>query len=116
MQDDSPSMLTRRLKALETYQIMDTPPEQAFDDLAQLASFICQTPIALVSLLDEKRQWFKAKVGLTASETPIEHAFCAHAILEEKVFLVPDASKDPRFAHNPLVTSEPNIRFYTQYH
>jgi GAF domain-containing protein len=102
----------KRMAALWEYKIMDTPPEQAFDDLTQLTSFICGTPIALVTLLDLQRQWFKSSFGLSVSETPLEHAFCAHAIKQERVFLVPDATRDDRFSSNPLVTGEPNIRFY----
>ena len=101
-----------RLAALQEYQIMDTLPEQAFDDLACLTSVICGTPIALVTLLDSQRQWFKAVHGLSTRETPLEHAFCAHAIHQEGVFLVPDARLDPRFSANPLVSGEPRIRFY----
>jgi GAF domain-containing protein len=104
--------LAKRLSALEEYQIMDTLPEEMFDDLTFLASSICKTPISLISLLDEKRQWFKSRYGITAKETPIEQAFCAHAVLEPQVFVVTDTTKDARFAQNPLVTSAPNIRFY----
>ena len=102
----------KRLTILQQYKIMDSPPEQAFDDLTLLAGFICHTPISLISLLDKKRQWFKSKVGWFATETPIEHAFCAQAILESGIFIVPDATRDSRFAENPLVISEPHIRFY----
>ncbi len=102
----------QRLAALAAYEIMDTAPEEAFDDLTQLTSFICDTPIALVTLLDLNRQWFKSKVGLCASETPIEDAFCRLAIEQQDVFLITNASEDDRFAANPLVTGEPNIRFY----
>ena len=101
-----------RLVALRSYEILDTPPEPAFDRLVQLAAQICQTPIATITLVDEKRQWFKAKVGFTEGETPREIAFCAWAICQPDLFVVPDASKDERFATNPLVTHAPHIRFY----
>ena len=101
-----------RLAALEKYAILDTEPEQAFDDLTLLASYICKTPIALISLVAEKRQWFKSKVGLSVSETPREIAFCSTAIMQSEVMVVPDTLQDPRFRNNPLVVSEPRIRFY----
>jgi GAF domain-containing protein len=101
-----------RVTALESYGIMDTPPEQEFDDITQLASYICGTPIAMISLVAPNRQWFKSKVGTTLSETRRDLAFCAHAIMERDLFMVKDASKDPRFSHNPLVQTDPNIRFY----
>jgi len=101
-----------RLDALRRYEILDTEPEQAFDDLVELAAKICQTPIALVSLVDPLRQWFKAKTGVAACETSRDIAFCAHAILQRAVFEIPDTVTDPRFATNPLVTAEPFIRFY----
>src|SRR5437764_9091833 len=101
-----------RLDALRDYDVLDTPPEAAFDDLARLASQICSTPVAMVSLVDGDRQWFKAKVGTDLTETARDVAFCAHAILQPDLFIVPDAKADERFVDNPLVTSAPHVRFY----
>ena len=101
-----------RVIALDKYAILDTDPEQFFDDLTLLASHVCNTPIALISLVDEDRQWFKSRVGLDASETSRDIAFCSTAILQSDVFVIPDALADERFRDNPLVVSDPHIRFY----
>lgn len=101
-----------RLAALRQYRILDTEPEQRFDDLTMLASQICGTPVALITLIDRDRQWFKSRVGVSVSQTSRNVSFCAHAMLQRPIFLVPDACEDPRFRDNPLVTGDPTIRFY----
>lgn len=103
---------SQRLQALRRLCLLDTPAEAAFDRLTRVAQHALKVPIALVSLVDAERQWFKSRQGLTATETPREIAFCAHAILNDRLFVVPDAAKDPRFAANPLVVGELGIRFY----
>jgi GAF domain-containing protein len=107
-----PENEAERLNTLRGYGILDTYPEDRFDDLTRLAASICGTPISLISLVDKDRQWFKSKTGLEVCQTPREDAFCAHAIMSPELLVVPDASQDPRFATNPLVLGEPHIRFY----
>src|SRR5512141_313275 len=101
-----------RIEALRRYQILDTLPQPAYDDLTHIAAGICSAPISLVSLVDSDRAWFKSKYGIDASETPRDISFCSHAILQPEIFVIPDASDDRRFSTNPLVTDEPKIRFY----
>lgn len=102
-----------RLAALRRYRILDTDPEQAFDDLTLLASHICEAPIALITLLDEDRQWFKSQIGLTGQETARNVSFCTHAIERPgEIMIVPNALHDLRFVNNPFVVGEPKIRFY----
>ncbi len=101
-----------RLAALRRYKILDTDPERAFDDLALLASQVCAAPMALITLVDADRQWYKARVGVSATETPRSVSFCAHAMQQRALFVIPDARDDLRFRENPLVTGEPGIRFY----
>jgi PAS domain S-box-containing protein len=108
----TPENEAERLEALRSLEILDTPPEESFDELTALASCICQAPIAFISLVDEKRQWFKSKIGLSLSATPRENSFCTQTLLQRDLLVVTDASSDARFAEDPLVTSVPGIRFY----
>lgn len=107
-----PENESARLEALRRYRILDTSPEQVYDDVVKVAARICDVPTALITLLDEDRQWFKSKVGIERSGTPRDMAFCSHAILSPETMIVEDASKDERFKNNPLVVEDPNIRFY----
>ena len=107
-----PPRQTQRLAALRSYGILDTPVEGAFEDITHIASLVCQVPIAVVNLVDEHRQWFKSEVGLGVRETPLDTSFCAHALLQNKFMEIPDTLLDARFAHNPLVTGGPRLRFY----
>jgi len=103
---------TARIAALDRYAILDSEPEEAFDDLVTLAAHICQTPMAMLSLVDDHRQWFKSKVGVQVRETPRDISICAHAIQQRDLFIIPDTHEDARFRENPLVVGEPGIRFY----
>ena len=102
----------QRLAALHRYDILDTPPEKTFNSITLLASHICQTPIALLVLIDRDRQWFKAKVGVRLQETPRAFAFCAHTIMQRTLLLITDLTQDKRFAGNPFVAAGPKYRFY----
>ena len=106
------SIEASRIAALNRYAILDTEPEQSFDDLVTLAAHICRTPMAMLSLVDEHRQWFKSKVGVQVRETPREISICTHAIQQDDLFIVSDTRQDPRFRDNPLVVGEPRVRFY----
>ncbi len=102
-----------RLQALRALGVLDTAAESCFDEIVRAAALVCKVPISLISLVDEHRQWFKARVGLAAAQTPRDIAFCAYTILSPDTMLeVSDATKDQRFSENPLVTGDPNIRFY----
>lgn len=101
-----------RLAALRSYAVLDTPVEALFDDITRIASMICQTPIALISLVDSERQWFKSAVGVPGKETPIAASFCAHAVMAQSMLVVPDTLRDDRFRDNPLVVGDPRIRYY----
>jgi DNA-binding NarL/FixJ family response regulator len=107
-----PNNEAQRLATLWSYQVLDTQQELIFDDLARVASIVCHTPIALVSLIDGQRQWFKARIGIDVAETPRQHAFCAHAIHGQEILEVIDTTRDIRFAENPFVVGEPRVRFY----
>ncbi len=112
MTPPTPKNEKQRLNVLWQYDVLDTMPEEVFDDLTELAARICEAPIAMITLVDEDRQWFKSKVGVSTSETSRDISFCAHAIGQSELFIVADATRDDRFAQNPLVTSDPKIRFY----
>ena len=112
MKTPQPSNEAERLAALKEYHILDTGTDQSYDDITTLAAHICEVPIAMISLVDEARQWFKSRLGVEQQQTPREAAFCAHAILKNGNFIVRDATRDRRFADNALVTGEPHIRFY----
>ena len=112
LQQSTTATEKNRLATLREYGVLDSAPEQGYDDITELAAFICGTPISLVSLVDEDRQWFKSHVGLAATETPRSQSFCAHTIQPKETLVVSDATTDPRFRENPLVLGDPNIRFY----
>jgi GAF domain-containing protein len=103
---------TERLSALDRMELMDTAPEPEFDELVEIAAAICEVPMSLVTLLDERRQWFKAAIGVKVHETPRQIAFCAHTIMQPEMMVVEDATRDPRFRENPLVTGDMSLRFY----
>ena len=107
-----PENESARLEVLRQFEILDTDPEESFDELARLAAHLCHTPIAVITLVDAHRQWFKARVGLTPTETDRDISFCAHAIMQPGPLVVRDALDDERFRNNPMVTSAPYIRFY----
>lgn len=107
-----PENEAERLRALHEMQILDTAAEKSFDDLTRLATYICKTPMAAITLIDSERQWFKSRVAIPAAETSRDISFCAHAILQERTLIVPNTLEDVRFLDNPLVTGEPHVRFY----
>ena len=107
-----PTNENNRLRDLYSYDILDTPAETDFDELVELASQICKCPISLITLIDKDTQWLKSKKGIEKTQTPRDVAFCSHAILQDDVMVVENALEDERFHDNPLVTEDPNIRFY----
>lgn len=107
-----PKNEAKRIEILWQYDVLDTPPEKSFDELTSLAAYICEAPVALITLVDENRQWFKSKVGISLKETSRDISMCAHTILQKNLLIVPDATQDKRFKDNPFVVSEPKIRFY----
>ena len=107
-----PKNEAKRIKVLWQYDILDTVPEEVFDELADLAAHICGAPIALISMVDENRQWFKSTVGVSVKETARDISFCAHAIMQNELFIIPDTTRDERFKNSPFVTAGPKIRFY----
>lgn len=115
MENIYPSNESERLKVLKEYAILDTISEESFNRITELASLICETEISAISLIDDDRQWFKSIVGLEVSETPRNISFCQHAILQDEIFKIENATEDTRFFMNPLVTGEPNIKFYCAY-
>lgn len=112
MKPPIPSNEAERMRSLRLYRIIDSGSEKAFDDLTRLAAAICETPISLITLIEGERQWFKSKVGMTMTETSRDVSFCAHALVDNRMLVVEDATKDPRFADNPYVTAEAPVRFY----
>jgi GAF domain-containing protein len=108
----SSTMEAARVAALDRYAILDSEPEEAFDDIVMLAAQVCRTPMAMLSLLDDHRQWFKSKVGVQVRETPKDASICKYAIQQNELFIVGDTREDARFRESPLVVGEPRIRFY----
>ena len=107
-----PDNEAERLKALYEFEMLDTAAEKSFDDLTRLATYICKTPMAAITLIDSDRQWFKSRVDISESETSRDISFCSHAILQDGPLVIPNATKDERFADNPFVTNEFHLRFY----
>ncbi len=112
MKAPKPKNEVQRIKILWQYEVLDTVPEKVFDELTSLAAYLCEAPVALITLVDENRQWFKSKVGISLKETSRDISMCAHAILQKTLLIVPDTTLDQRFKDNPFVVSEPKIRFY----